>query len=111
MRTVTVLTACLNWSLSFKDWATDFLLGGVSGAVFKTLTAPIGRVRLVFSNPECQSKDLKRIGAALHRASGIVSLAFTASRAPRPSGESTSRIASDIFRRKPSICPSRIRSR
>ena len=31
--------------LSFKDWATNFLLGGVSGAVSKTFTAPIERVK------------------------------------------------------------------
>ena len=38
----------LQHELSFKDLATDFLLGGVSGAVSETLTALIERVRLVF---------------------------------------------------------------
>ena len=47
-RTATVLTACYQHDLSFKDLATGFLLGGVSGEVSKTLTAPIERVRLVF---------------------------------------------------------------
>ena len=31
--------------LFFTDLVTDFLLGGVSGAVSNTLTAPIERVR------------------------------------------------------------------
>jgi solute carrier family 25 (adenine nucleotide translocator) protein 4/5/6/31 len=50
--------------LSFKDWATDFLLGGVSGAVSKTLTAPIERVKLVIqtqdANPKIRSGEVPR---------------------------------------------------
>ena len=38
----------LQHELFFTDLVTDFLLGGVSGAVSNTLTAPIERVRLVF---------------------------------------------------------------
>eukprot|EP00401_Gymnodinium_catenatum_P059052 CAMPEP_0117529060 /NCGR_PEP_ID=MMETSP0784-20121206/37638_1 /TAXON_ID=39447 /ORGANISM="" /LENGTH=32 /DNA_ID= /DNA_START= /DNA_END= /DNA_ORIENTATION= len=30
---------------SMKDFAIDFALGGVSGAVAKTLTAPIERIK------------------------------------------------------------------
>merc|ERR1712012_1357194 len=49
---------------SFKDWATDFLLGGVSGAVSKTLTAPIERVKLVIqtqdANPKIRSGEVPR---------------------------------------------------
>uniref|UniRef100_A0A7S1FGL8 ADP/ATP translocase n=1 Tax=Noctiluca scintillans TaxID=2966 RepID=A0A7S1FGL8_NOCSC len=50
--------------LSFKDWATDFLLGGVSGAFAKTLTAPIERVKLVIqtqdANPKIRSGEVPR---------------------------------------------------
>ena len=38
----------LQHELFFTDLVSDFLLGGVSGAVSNTLTAPIERVRLVF---------------------------------------------------------------
>ena len=33
--------------LSFKDWATDFPLGGVFGAVSKTFIAPIECVKFL----------------------------------------------------------------
>ena len=56
----------LQHELSFTDLVTDFLLGGVSGAVSKTLTAPIER-EVGVSNSECHSKDQERTGAALHR--------------------------------------------
>uniref|UniRef100_A0A7S1FI24 ADP/ATP translocase n=1 Tax=Noctiluca scintillans TaxID=2966 RepID=A0A7S1FI24_NOCSC len=50
--------------LSFQDWATDFLLGGVSGAFAKTLTAPIERVKLVIqtqdANPKIRSGEVPR---------------------------------------------------
>ena len=37
--------------LSFQAWAADFCLGGVAGAVSKTFTAPIERVKLLcFAN-------------------------------------------------------------
>ena len=39
MRTVTPVDSMPQQELSFKDWATDFLLGGVSGAVSKTFPA------------------------------------------------------------------------
>ena len=42
----------------------DFLLGGVSGAVAKTLTAPIERVKLVVqtqdANPKIRSGEVPR---------------------------------------------------
>ena len=89
---------------------TDFLLVGVFGAVSKHSPRPLSASSLCFK----PRMPIRRSGTEQCRAtpaSGVVSLAFTASRAPRPSGESPSRIASGIFRRKPSICPSRIRSR
>ena len=50
--------------LSFKDLATDFLLGGVFGAVSKTFTAPIERVKLVIqsqnANPKIRSGKVPR---------------------------------------------------
>ena len=50
--------------LSFKDWATDFLLGGVFGAVSKTLTAPIERVKFLFQTqnaiPKIRSGEVPR---------------------------------------------------
>ena len=51
-------------ALSFKDWPIDFALGGVSGAVSKTLTAPIERVKLVIqtqdANPKIRSGEVAR---------------------------------------------------
>jgi solute carrier family 25 (adenine nucleotide translocator) protein 4/5/6/31 len=50
--------------VSFQAWATDFCLGGVSGAVSKTLTAPIERVKLVIqtqdANPKIRSGEVAR---------------------------------------------------
>ena len=50
--------------LTFKDWVTNFLLQGVSGAVSKTLTAPIERVKLVIqtqnANPKIRSGEVPR---------------------------------------------------
>jgi len=50
--------------LSFQAWATDFCLGGVSGAVSKTFTAPIERVKLLIqtqdANPLIRSGEVKR---------------------------------------------------
>jgi len=50
--------------VSFKDWAIDFGLGGVSGAFAKTLTAPIERVKLVIqtqdANPLIRSGEVPR---------------------------------------------------
>merc|ERR1712093_794208 len=50
--------------LSFTAWATDFCLGGVSGAVSKTLTAPIERVKLLIqtqdANPRIRSGEVPR---------------------------------------------------
>merc|ERR1712007_317616 len=50
--------------LSLQAWATDFLLGGVSGAISKTLTAPIERVKLVIqtqdANPLIRSGEVPR---------------------------------------------------
>merc|ERR1711897_59511 len=48
----------------FKDFAIDFALGGVSGAVAKTLTAPIERIKLVIqtqdANPKIRSGEVPR---------------------------------------------------
>jgi len=50
--------------VSFQAWAMDFLLGGVSGAVAKTLTAPIERVKLLIqtqdANPLIRSGEVPR---------------------------------------------------
>merc|ERR1711988_1311712 len=50
--------------LSFTAWATDFCLGGVSGAVSKTFTAPIERVKLLIqtqdANPLIRSGEVPR---------------------------------------------------
>lgn len=50
--------------VSFQAWATDFCLGGVSGAVSKTLTAPIERVKLLIqtqdANPKIRSGEVPR---------------------------------------------------
>ena len=68
--------------LSFKGWATDFLLEGVFCAVPKTLTAPIDRVRLVFQTQYTIPRlEAERCRATL--ASGIVSLSHL-QRAGRP---------------------------
>merc|ERR1712003_160457 len=49
---------------NMKDFAVDFCLGGVSGAVSKTLTAPIERVKLVIqtqdANPKIKSGEVPR---------------------------------------------------
>lgn len=50
--------------VSFQAWAMDFCLGGVSGAVSKTLTAPIERVKLLIqtqdANPKIRSGEVPR---------------------------------------------------
>merc|ERR1719267_521336 len=50
--------------LSLTAWLTDFALGGVSGAVAKTLTAPIERIKLVIqtqdANPKIRSGEVPR---------------------------------------------------
>jgi len=50
--------------VTFQAWATDFCLGGVSGAFAKTLTAPIERVKLVIqtqdANPLIRSGEVPR---------------------------------------------------
>jgi len=50
--------------VSFEAWAKDFCLGGVSGAVSKTLTAPIERVKLLIqtqdANPRIRSGEVPR---------------------------------------------------
>merc|ERR1712151_764726 len=51
-------------AMSLKDFAIDFALGGVSGAVAKTLTAPIERIKLVIqtqdANPKIRSGEVPR---------------------------------------------------
>jgi len=48
----------------FQTFALDFVLGGVSGAVAKTLTAPIERIKLVVqtqdANPKIRSGEVPR---------------------------------------------------
>jgi solute carrier family 25 (adenine nucleotide translocator) protein 4/5/6/31 len=50
--------------VSFQAWAMDFTLGGVSGAVSKTFTAPIERVKLLIqtqdANPLIRSGEVAR---------------------------------------------------
>jgi len=49
---------------NLRDFAIDFVLGGVSGAVAKTLTAPIERIKLVIqtqdANPKIRSGEVPR---------------------------------------------------
>merc|ERR1711934_1207582 len=49
---------------SFTAFATDFIVGGTSGAISKTLTAPIERVKLVIqtqdANPRIMSGEVPR---------------------------------------------------
>jgi solute carrier family 25 (adenine nucleotide translocator) protein 4/5/6/31 len=48
----------------FKAWATDFCIGGVTGGITKTLTAPIERVKLLIqtqdANPLIRSGEVER---------------------------------------------------
>merc|ERR1712110_592265 len=50
--------------VSFQDFMIDFAAGGVSGAVSKTITAPIERVKLVIqtqdANPKIRSGEIAR---------------------------------------------------
>lgn len=50
--------------ISMQAWAMDFLLGGVSGAIAKTMTAPIERVKLLIqtqdANPKIRSGEVPR---------------------------------------------------
>jgi len=50
--------------VSFEAWIKDFMLGGVSGAVAKTMTAPIERVKLLIqtqdANPKIRSGEVPR---------------------------------------------------
>jgi len=61
---------------NLTKFATDFLLGGVSGAVAKTLTAPIERVKLVIqtqdANPKIRSGEVARYTGMMDCASRII---------------------------------------
>jgi solute carrier family 25 (adenine nucleotide translocator) protein 4/5/6/31 len=50
--------------MSMRDFAIDFALGGTSGAIAKTLTAPIERIKLVIqtqdANPKIRSGEVPR---------------------------------------------------
>jgi len=50
--------------VSLQAWATDFAMGGTAGAVSKTLTAPIERVKLLIqtqdANPLVRSGEVQR---------------------------------------------------
>jgi len=50
--------------ISMQAWAMDFLLGGFSGAIAKTMTAPIERVKLLIqtqdANPKIRSGEVPR---------------------------------------------------
>jgi solute carrier family 25 (adenine nucleotide translocator) protein 4/5/6/31 len=50
--------------LTMKGFLEDFLAGGVSGAVAKTMTAPIERVKLLIqtqdANPKIRSGEVAR---------------------------------------------------
>jgi len=60
-----------------KDFAVDFVLGGFSGAVAKTLTAPIERIKLVIqtqdANPKIRSGEVPRYTGILNCGSRILS--------------------------------------
>jgi solute carrier family 25 (adenine nucleotide translocator) protein 4/5/6/31 len=63
--------------MSMRDFMIDFTLGGVSGAVAKTLTAPIERVKLVIqtqdANPKIRSGEVPRYTGIGNCASRILS--------------------------------------
>jgi len=56
--------------VTMKDWAMDFAMGGVSGAVSKTITAPIERVKLIIqtqdANPKIMSGEVPRYTGILN---------------------------------------------
>merc|ERR1711865_921937 len=60
-----------------KDFMVDFALGGVSGAVAKTLTAPIERIKLVIqtqdANPKIRSGEVPRYKGIIDCGSRILS--------------------------------------
>merc|ERR550514_393327 len=53
---------------NMKDFAIDFALGGVSGAIAKTCTAPIERVKLII---QTQDANPKIISGEIPRYTGI----------------------------------------
>ena len=87
----------------YMQMLKDFAAGGISGAVSKTLTAPIERVKLVIqtqdANPKIISGEVKRytgIGNAFSRVaseqgvSGMPCLSLPPSHTPlQPFGEET----------------------
>jgi len=60
-----------------KSFAVDFALGGVSGAVAKTLTAPIERIKLVIqtqdANPKIRSGEVPRYTGIMNCGQRILS--------------------------------------
>merc|ERR1711881_472755 len=94
----------------FTDFLIDFLAGGVSGAVSKTITAPIERVKLVIqtqdANPKIKSGEVPRytgIGNCFTR--------IKAEQASVPSGVATELTSSVTSPHRLSTLPSRTPSR
>merc|ERR1711937_548747 len=67
----------LNAMAHMKDFMVDFALGGVSGAVAKTLTAPIERIKLVIqtqdANPKIRSGEVPRYTGIMNCGQRILS--------------------------------------
>merc|ERR1712157_173790 len=61
---------------SMKDFMIDFCLGGVAGAVAKTVTAPIERIKLVIqtqdANPKIRSGEVPRYTGIVDCGSRII---------------------------------------
>merc|ERR1711966_62567 len=64
-------------STTMTDFLIDFAAGGVSGAISKTLTAPIERIKLVIqtqdANPKIRSGEVARYKGMVDCGSRIIS--------------------------------------
>lgn len=82
----------------------DFILGGTSGAIAKTLAAPIERVKLLLqtqeNNPRLAARPYKGTPSAI-QASSIVLLAVCRRKVLFRSGEATGPTCCDISPLKP----------
>lgn len=82
----------------------DFVLGGTSGAIAKTLAAPIERVKLLLQTQENNPKLKERPYTGTFRfiqASSTASKDVSENKVSSPSGEETGPMSSDISQLKP----------